>query len=112
MSVCFLFVPPGPESNFVEEEPDEGEEYDKDEAGLSTASSRGPIFDCFLSLMDDNESLVKLPLSVCQFSVRLTHFISRYYHHQVLVLKGFPGGIHITLNLSVVSTDAVFPVVL
>ena len=97
MSVCFLFVPPDPASDFMEEDPDEEEEDDREDAGLSTASSRGPIFDCFLSLMNDNESLVNLPLSVCQFYVRLTHFISRYYHHRVLVLKGFPGGIHITL---------------
>ena len=57
MSVCFLFVPPGPESDFMEDPPDEEEEDDRDEGGLSTASSRGPIFDCFLSLSDDNELL-------------------------------------------------------
>ena len=53
MSVCFLFVPPDPESDFMEDPPDEEEEDDREEAGLSTASSRGPIFDClcFLSLM-------------------------------------------------------------
>ena len=51
MSVCFLFVPPDPESDFMEDPPDEEEEDDREDAGLSTASSRGPIFDCFLSLM-------------------------------------------------------------
>ena len=52
MSVCFLFVPPDPESDFMEDDPpDEEDEDDREEAGLSAALSRGPIFDCFLSLM-------------------------------------------------------------
>ena len=51
ISVCLLLVPPGPGSDFTDEAPDEDdeEEDDKEEAGLSPTSSRGPIFDCFLS---------------------------------------------------------------
>ena len=63
MSVCFLFVPPDPASDFMEEDPDEEEEDDREDAGLSTASSRGPIFNCFLSPMTMNIKLIFLCLS-------------------------------------------------
>ena len=49
ISVCLLLVPPGPGSDFTDEAPDEDDEDDSEEAGLSPTSSRGPIFDCFLS---------------------------------------------------------------
>ena len=49
ISVCLLLVPPGPGSDFTDEAPDEDDEDDKEEAGLSPTSSRGPIFDGFLS---------------------------------------------------------------
>ena len=59
MSEWFLFFPPGPGpgSDFTEEALDEqDDEDDREEIGLSPASSRGPIFDCFLSLTISNHS--------------------------------------------------------
>ena len=51
ISEWFLFFPPGPDSDLTEEALDEHEdEDDREDIGLSPASSRGPIFDCFLSL--------------------------------------------------------------
>ena len=51
ISVCLLLVPPGPGSDFTDEAPDEDDEDDKEEAGLSPTSSRGPIFR--LSIFDN-----------------------------------------------------------
>ena len=51
-SACILFLPLSPGSEeFTEEALDEEEEEDKEEAGLSPASSLGPIFVSTLFLM-------------------------------------------------------------
>ena len=76
MSEWFLFFPPGPGpgSDFTEEALDEhDDEDDREEIGLSPASSRGPIFDCFLSLtmaMSNHSS------DVCLFQKRFFQFSS------------------------------------
>ena len=99
ISVCLLLVPPGPGSDFTDEAPDEDDEDDSEEAGLSPTSSRGPIFDCFLS---SAISIIYFD-SVCLSAKRSFNSLVSSIESLLIMLSSpvsrgvFTGGVHITL---------------